>query len=182
VLFLLAFLTFGRTSNAADIADLNFRLSDNELYLSTVIKPDEKIMADMNDGLTKEFTFYLDLFRVWNIWPDEFVLGQKITTTLMSNPIKREYIATSVNGSVLVKKRFQDPESMINWAMTLSDIKLTNIKGLDEGTYFIKVTAESRLRKLPPVIGYLLFFMTDKEFSISKNSAQFQINMKENQP
>ena len=29
-------------------------------------------------GISKEITFYIDLFKVWNIWPDEFIAGRKI--------------------------------------------------------------------------------------------------------
>ncbi|MBF0557688.1 MAG: DUF4390 domain-containing protein [Nitrospirae bacterium] len=182
VLFLSELLAFMKTGSAAEIVDLSFRLSNNELFASTSMKPEQKVIDDLNEGLSKEITFYIDLFRVWNIWPDEFVLGQKIITTVKSNPIKREYIATRVNGNTSTEKRFTDTESMMNWTMTLSDIKLTNIKELEAGVYYIKVNVESRIRKLPPVIGYLFFFVPDKEFSITKNSQTFQINSKENQP
>ncbi len=179
VLLLFEQLAFVKAGSAVEFSDINFRFSNNELYVSTAVKPDQKIMNDLNDGLSKEFIFYIDLFRVWNIWPDEFVLGQKIITTLKNDPIKREYFATRVNGNISLNKRFNDLESMLDWAMALSDIKLTNIKELEAGTYFIKITAESRIRKLPPVIGYLFFFVPDKDFSISKNSQTFQINTKE---
>src|SRR5271157_73147 len=178
LLMLTELLVSVRTGSAVEIADISYRLSNNELYVSTSVRPDPKSMDDLNDGLSKEFTFYIDLFRVWDIWPDEFVLGTKIIAKLKSNPIKREYIATSVSGNIIREKRFNTPETMVIWATTLSDIKLTNIKELDAGNYFIKVTAESRIRKLPPVIGYLLFFVADKEFSISKNSHTFPINTK----
>jgi len=176
VLLLFEQLAFVKAGSAVEFSDINFRLSNNELYVSTAVKPDQKTMDDLNDGLSKEFIFYIDLFRVWNIWPDEFVMGQKIITTLKNDTIKREYFASRVNGSISLKKRFSDLESMVDWAMALSDIKLANIKELEAGTYFIKVTAESRIRKLPPVIGYLFFFVPDKDFSISKNSQTFQIN------
>jgi len=182
LLVLFELLAFVGTGTAADITEVSFKLANNELYASTVVRPDQKIMDELNDGLSKEFTFYIDLFRVWHLWPDEFVLGQKIITTLKSNPIKREYVATSITGNTSLEKRFNDLESMVTWAMTLSDIKLTNVKELETGTYFIKVTAESRIRKLPPVIGYLLFFVPDKDFSISKNSHTFKINKKGTQP
>jgi len=178
LLVLFELLVFVRTVTAAEITEINFRLANNELYVSTALRPDQKIVDELSDGLSKEFTFYIDLFRVWNIWPDEFVLGQKVITTLKINPIKREYIATRVIGNTSLKKRFNDLESMVNWAMSLPEIKLTNVKELEEGTYFIKVSAESRIRKLPPVIGYLFFFVPDKDFSISKSSRTFQINSK----
>ncbi len=182
LLVLFELLVFVRTGTAAEISSVNFRLADNELYVATAVRLDQKIVDELGDGLTKEFIFYIDLFRVWNIWPDEFVLGQKIITTLKSNPIKREYIAARVTGNIYLKKRFNDLEAMVTWAMDLPEIKLTNVKALESGTYFIKVTAESRIRKLPPVIGYLLFFVPDKDFSISKNSQTFEINKKGTQP
>lgn len=182
LLVLFALLVFGRTGTAAEITEISYKMSNNELLVSAVIKPDQKIVDELTDGLSKEFTFYIDLFRVWKIWPDEFVLGQKIITTLKSNPIKREYSATRLTGNISLKKRFNDLEAMINWAMDITDIKLTNVKELETGTYFIKVTAESRIRQLPPVIGYLLFFVPDKDFSISKDSQTFKINTKGTQP
>ena len=182
LLVLFELLTFVRTGTAAEITEISYRLANNELYVSTAVRLDQKIVDELSDGLTKEFTFYIDLFRVWHIWPDEFVLGQKIITTLKSDPIKREYIATRVSGNIYLKKRFNDLEAMINWTMDLPEIKLTNVKELETGTYFVKVTAESRIRTLPPVIGYLLFFVPDKDFSISKNSNRFEINTKGTQP
>ncbi|MBI5213201.1 MAG: DUF4390 domain-containing protein [Nitrospirae bacterium] len=97
---------------------------------------------------------------------------------LKSNPIKREYVASSIDGNVQLEKRFKDLESMIEWVMNIGDSKLTNTKELEPGSYFVKVSVESRIRKLPPVIGYLLFFVPEKELSISKNSPPFQINIK----
>ncbi len=161
-----------------EIAPITIKVVNSELHVTASVRPDPKFMADMNEGLSKEFIFYIDLFRVWNIWPDEFVLGRKITQILKSNQIKREYVATSLYGNVHLEKRFKSPESMVEWAMSVADVKLTNVKELDAGTYFVKVTVESRIRKLPPIVGYFLFFLPEKEFTISRNSQQFQLNTK----
>ncbi len=166
------------TAHATEVSAVNVKINNNDIYVTTSLKPDQKFMDDVNNGLSKELTFYIDLFRVWSIWPDEFVTGRKLVKILKSNPIKREYVAASIDGNVQVEKRFKDLESMVEWAMNIIDIKLTNIKELEPGEYFVKITVDSRIRKLPPVIGYLLFFMPEKEFSISKDSQIFQINKK----
>jgi hypothetical protein len=62
--------------------------------------------------------------------------------------------------------------------MIIIELKLTNIRELDPGEYFVKITVDSKIRKLPPVIGYILFFVSENEFSISKDSQRFQINKK----
>ncbi|MCK7471060.1 MAG: DUF4390 domain-containing protein [Desulfomicrobium escambiense] len=109
------------------------------------------------------------------MWPDEFIAGRKIVKVIKSDPIKRQHVAVSNDGTVRIEKRFKDAESMIAWTMTIDDISLASMKNLDKGSYFVKVTVESKIGKLPPVIGYLLFFVPEKEFSISRNSQVFHV-------
>jgi len=163
---------------ASEISAVNVKLLNNELLITTSVSPDPKFIESMNEGMSKEFVFYIDLFRVWKIWPDEFVIGKKLVKILKSDPIKREYVATSFEGNTYLEKRFKNVESMLGWAMNIAEIKLTNVRELETGTYFVKVTVESTIRRLPPVIGYLFFFVPEKEFSISKNSPTLQINTK----
>lgn len=163
---------------ASEISAVNVKLLNNELLITTSVNSDPKFIESMNEGMSKEFVFYIDLFRVWKIWPDEFVIGKKLVKVLKSDPIKREYVATSIEGNTHLEKRFKDVESMVGWAMNITEIKLTNVRELEPGTYFVKVTVEATIRKLPPVIGYMLFFVPEKEFSIYKNSPTLQINTK----
>lgn len=173
------FCLFFGTTNAADIPSVNVKIINDEIYVSTSFLPDKKFISDLNNGLSKEITFFIDLFRVWNIWPDEFVYGLKVTKILKSDTIKREYIATSIVGNNRIEKRFRDIDSMMEWGLNISDIKLLNIKEFEKGEYFIKVTVESKIRKLPPVIGYFLFFIPETEFSISKRSTTFSLGKNE---
>ena len=163
---------------ASEISAVNVKLVNNELLISTSVNPDPKFIESMTEGMSKEFVFYIDLFRVWKVWPDEFVIGKKIVKILKSDPIKREYVATTFEGNTYVEKRFKNVESMLGWAMNISEMKLTNVRELEAGTYFVKIAVESTIRKLPPVIGYLFFFVPEKEFNISKNSQPLPINMK----
>ncbi|HTZ17414.1 MAG TPA: DUF4390 domain-containing protein [Dissulfurispiraceae bacterium] len=159
---------------AAEISGVDVRQANNELIVSTTLQPDEKLIEDLNNGLSKEIVFYIDLFRHWKLWPDEFVIGQKIVRTLQIDPIKREFVGTSVEGNVKIIKRFKDLNSMIAWAINISNIKLTNVKVLESDDYYVKVTAESRLK--PSVIGYIIFFLPSKEFSVVRDSQIFRIH------
>ncbi len=162
-------------SFSTEMSTVDVKLHGNGIYINASVKPDQKFIEDVQAGLSKEVVIYLDLFRAWNVWPNEFILGRKIVRVLKSDPIKREYVADSLDDNIRREKRFKDLETMIEWARNISDEKLSGIEGLETGTYFVKVTVESILKQLPPVIGYLFFFVPEKEFSASRVSPSFQI-------
>jgi hypothetical protein len=160
---------------SSEIAAVSVTQANSEIFVATTLQPDQKFIDDLNNGLSKEIVFFIDLFRHWKLWPDEFVLGQKIVRVLQIDPIKREYIGTSIEGNVKTIRRFKDLDSMIVWAANIINLKLTNSKVFEPDDYYVKVTVESNLRKLPAVVGYLLFFIPSKEFSISRDSSVFKI-------
>ena len=59
---------------------------------------------------------------------------------------------------------------MLQWALSVSNLKLANVSDLEPGVYFVRATIESRIRKLPPVIGYFIIFLPENEFKIKKDS------------
>jgi hypothetical protein len=162
-------------ANSAEISTVNVKIYNNEIYVSTSLIPDKKFLDDLSSGMSKEITFFIDLFRVWKIWPNEFVSGVRITRILKSDTIKQEYIAKDISGNIHKEKRFRDLNSMVEWAINIKDLRFLNVKDFESGEYFVKVTIESSIRKLPPVIGYLLFFIPEKEFSVSKDSVPFRL-------
>jgi hypothetical protein len=162
-------------SESQTVPGIDVKLNNNELHVSFTLVLEDKNIQEIAQGIDKELKLFIDLFRVWKIWPDEFVLGKTYSRTLKADPIKKEYVATSNDGSVMIKKRFKSLESMLGWTLSVKDLKLTNTRELDPGQYFIKITAESRIRKFPPVIGYLFIFLSENEFKIEKDSAIFAI-------
>ncbi len=172
----LAFLLVPLVSGAQEIAGPEVEINDGHLVVSAALKLSEKQVKDISKGISKEMDIYVDLFRVWPSWPDEFVLGTKFTRTIKCDPVKKEFVATSLVGNTLREKRFSDCESLLKWALKVEEHKLASMATLEPASYFVKVTAESRLRKLPPVVGYLFFFVKDQEFKIYKNSSPFDVN------
>lgn len=168
-------LFFPSISRCAEIIGPETKIINNEIYVTTGVTLAEKQLQDLKNGIAKEITFHIDLFRVWKMWPDEFVLGKTIVKTLKADPVKKEYIATSLDGMTLIEKRFKELDSLLNWSLNIRDLKLTNIRELETDDYFIRITVESRLRRLPPVISYLFFFVPEKEFTKVKDSPRFRV-------
>ncbi len=89
-------LSEGQTISGPDV-----RLINNDIYVSFSLKLDSKHIQEIKDGIEKELKIYVDLFRVWNSWPDEFVLGKFYSRSLRSDPIKKEHVAVSNDGNVI---------------------------------------------------------------------------------
>ena len=179
ILFVAIYLfLFCKISISAEIKGPEIKLQNNEINVTTELILEEKYIQELKKGIEKEFKFYIDIFRIWEFWPDEFVFGKFVIRNLKCDPVKTEYIATSNDGNKIIEKRFKSFESMINWAVRIEDLKLVNIKELEPGTYYVKITVESKIRKLPPIIGYFLIFLPENEFKIQKNSHPFNIGQK----
>ena len=175
IFFLFIMLFFPVLTEGQVIAGPEVRLANNDVYVTFSLNLEEKSLEEIRRGIDKELKIYIDLFRVWKIWPDEFVLGKTYTRTLKADPIKKEYVATSLDGNTLIERRFKSFESMISWTVSVKDMKLTNIREIEAGQYFVKITVESKIRKLPPVIGYLFIFLPENEFKVVKDSGFFAI-------
>jgi len=175
IFFLFITLFFPVSSEGQIITGPEVKLSSNDIYVSFSLNLEDKSLQEIKGGIDKELKLYIDLFRIWKVWPDEFVLGKMYIRTLKADPIKKEYVATSSDGSTLVERRFKSFESMINWTLSVKDLKLTSTREIDPGGYFIRVTIESKIRKLPPVIGYFFIFLSENEFKVIKNSGSFVI-------
>ena len=80
------------SSVAAEITGPEVKMHENEIYATTSLLLDDKYLQEIKNGIKKEFIFYIDIFRVWNVWPDEFVSSKSFTRTLRSDPVKTEFI------------------------------------------------------------------------------------------
>jgi hypothetical protein len=161
--------------HSSEITAVNVKNINDDLLVSTVLRLDQKIIDELASGLSKELEFRITLYRHQKILPNESFSGKTIVISLQSDPIKREYIGTSREGRAKTVKRFKDISSMLAWATDINELKLEAIKGLEGDNFFVRVTAESRAHSLPSVVGYILFFLPTKEFSVSRNSAFFRL-------
>jgi len=162
-------------SDCAEITQLDVTVEENIIHVSTAVSLDEKHLADLRNGIKKEVRFYIDIFKLWNVWPDEFIIGKFSKRTIRYDPVKTEYIATSNDGNKLIEKRFTSFESMVKWALSIHQLELVIPPDLKPGAYFIRVIVVSKVRKLPPVLRDLLIFIPENEFKIEKDSPVFYI-------
>ncbi len=158
----------------AEVYGPNVKTRGNSILVSTGMNLDEKSIKEINKGVSKDIVFYIDLFRQWRVWPDEFVLGVTVSQTLHCDLVKKEFTAVSKRGDDEVTKRFETCDQMISWTMSLPDEKIANKSGLDpEAKYYVVTTVESRIRRIPKFIKRVLFFLPDAEFRVKAQSKTF---------
>jgi len=170
------FLICQANANTLEIKGPYLKFYKHNIHVSFNFELTADKLKEIRQGITKELLFYIDLFRLWKTWPDEFVVGRKIVRKITSDPMKKEYIATSFDGETLIEKRFNSFESMIKWALSFNDVYLTSLKGMPAGTYFVRITVESRLRNIPSLFSEIFFFLPDREFKVSSDSGLFRWN------
>ncbi|GAB4390903.1 MAG: hypothetical protein Kow0025_26100 [Thermodesulfovibrionales bacterium] len=150
-------------------------IQGRDIVVSAALRLGADQRREVESGISKEITLFIDLFRVWDVWPDEFVLGRRLVQTLRCDPVKKEYIATSLEGSTIKEKRFRDCGELMEWALNVEGVRLANTSELEPSVYFVKVTAESHVKRLPPIIRSLFFFIREAEFKVTKESPPFGI-------
>ena len=163
------------SSECVEITTLDVTVEKNIIHVSTAVSLDKKYLADLRNGIEKEVRFYVDMFKMWNVWPDEFITGKFSVRTIHYDPVKTEYIATSNDGHKLIEKRFTSFESMVQWALSIHELKIVIPQDLEPGAYFIRVIVSSKIRELPPVLKDILIFIPENEFKIKKDSPVFYI-------
>ncbi len=149
-------------------------MRSHDLMASMDFRPGSMLLNELREGVKKELSFYVDLFRVWKIWPDEFVTGRRFTRILSADPIKNEFICETIENNIKYRKRFKDFDSMTAWAFSLEDFRLTNTKEMEPGSYFVRITIESKIRKLPSILKAIMI-IPETEFSIKTDSAIFSL-------
>ncbi|MBF0338174.1 MAG: DUF4390 domain-containing protein [Nitrospirae bacterium] len=178
VLLLLVSLTVDGAASSEDIIGPEVVLNGTVAHISFTLSLTEEQLTLIREGMEKELIFYIDLFRKWQLWPDEFIRGRKITRTIKANPVKGEFKVISVNETTILEKRFSSFDSMLRWALNIKDIQITLSELSDSGVYFIRITIESVKQKPPQFYSYVLFFADDKDFKIRKDSEDFRIKVK----
>ncbi|MEM2786301.1 MAG: DUF4390 domain-containing protein, partial [Candidatus Nitrosotenuis sp.] len=133
--------------------------------------------AAIRNGFEKEITFYIEIYRRWALWPDEFIFLKKVIKTIKYDGMKKLYYASSYDGLYLEEKVFDDYEKMKAWVSKIGNVKVATLTLFKpKATYFVRIKAESRFRRLPPLLENLLFFVKTTDFETQwKKSNYFSI-------
>jgi len=175
--FLPLLLIFINLSNSFAIEDMEIGINrmQNSIEVTTSIIPSKEFIDDFKEGLSKNLLILIEFYRKWSIIPDEFISGVQIQRIFISDPIKEEFIVKSIEGQILREKKFKNWQDALEWGLKINPVRVVDINNLEKGKYYVKVTVESNIRKLPLVLEHILFFIPRYEKRITKESETFRL-------
>ncbi len=176
--FLICLLIFILTLDyafAIEDIDVSIKKNLNSLEVNARIIPSREFIEDFKSGMGKDIQILIELYRRWSIIPDEFIVGRKIQRTFIPDPIKEEYIVKNLEGQILKEKRFKNSTDALAWGLNIESVEFDNIKNFDQGKYYIKVTVESNIKKLPLILEHFLFFIPKYDIKKVKESERFNL-------
>ena len=177
-LAIVLFLFLPLDARAAQINSLSVSMKGDSVFVSARLVMDPSVIKDLKAGIQKDLVFYVDLFRHWSSWPDEYIQGVRIERYLSCDSVKGEYMMTTLERGADEETRYGSCDDLIKNSLVLGGIKLSNLNELTKGRYFVKVTAESKLRNLPPLLAQMFFFIKDKDFSVYEDSPMITLGDK----
>jgi len=120
----------------------------------------KEIIDDIQDGIPKDFYYYVLLKRKQKNWFDEEVLAKTIRYTVKYDTLKKKYTITEREGEQVVESTVDDIEMMKRIVSKIDHVKLAPVSFLKPRfRYYVSIKSQMKAAKLPFYVDYFLFFI-----------------------
>jgi len=163
VILLLPPISYAQDAMLANIIVTNTR-DDLLLYLTVKNAFPSEIEETIHSGVPAAFSFYINLYRVRNFWPDKEITELEVTHTIKYDNLRKEYIVTrSWEGNQpQTVKSFMEAKKLMT---EIDSLTIVSLKQLEKGKRY-QIRAKAKLSKLtlPFYLHYVLFFVSLWDF------------------
>ena len=150
-------------------------VKDNDIIISLAVGNPEELEAAIRSGVEKEIIYTIELLRVWNFWPDEFVVSKKVIRTVKYDNLREHYRITSMNGINRSDTVVKADSSLKKAIFSVEAVNLVNVKELLPGMYYIRAIVETKSIEQYPIIGFVMHFIPESEMTLAKESEPFLV-------
>ncbi len=163
LLVLSPFQASGKEASLESIIVTNTR-DDLLVFLNVEGAFTDKMQKAALSGVPITFSFFVHLYRVRNLWPDQKISSLKTTHILKYNSLRKEY---------LIKRFWDNDVTLSTQSLTeaqkfmteIDGLKIVRLKDLKRGEqYQISVKAELSKKTLPFYLHHVLFFVSLWDF------------------
>lgn len=144
------------------IRDVQVRVSKLEIFVSANLIGgfSEDVVNDIQNGISKEFFYYILLKKKEKNWFDEEVYAKTIRFSVKYDTLKKEYLVVQSGGEKVVEKRVTNFKEMKALVSRIDQIKLAMTTSLKKGKrYYVSVKSQMKAAELPFYLEYFLFFI-----------------------
>ena len=164
--------SFAQDATLTNIIVTNTR-DDLLIYLTVEGAFREKMKNAILSGVPTTFSFFIQLYRVRNLWPDKEIGEIDITHTIKYNNLKKEFIITRSweNNQPIVTKSFKEARKLMS---EVDGLKVAALSRLEKGSQY-QIRAKAQLSKLtlPFYLHYVLFFVSLWDFETDWYTIEF---------
>jgi len=118
------------------------------------------IKRDIQDGIEKDFYYYVVLNKKYKNWFYEEIAEKTIRYTVKYNTLKKGYTVRRFEGFNRLERVFDSPEEMRAFISRVEKIRLAPISLLEQGhRYHVWVKAQMKASHVPLHLDRFLFFI-----------------------
>jgi len=144
------------------IKNVSVEIIEEEIAVSAELVSgfNSDIVRDIQNGIPKDFYYYLLLKRKQKNWFDEELLSKTIRYTVKYDTLKKQYRVTQIEGEKTTESVFDDFEGMKQKVSRVERVKIAPLQALKSRyRYYVSVKSQMKAAKLPFYGDYLLFFI-----------------------
>ncbi len=150
------------------ITDIKVTNFNDELRVSASYRGGftSEIKREIINGISREFFYYIVLYRVMPRWLDEEKTSKTIKYTVKYDMLKNQFLVAKSVGTTKEKQVFDSYDEMVEWVSRIENINLAPLKFLrSHHRYYVSIKAEIKAGELPFLLRYLLFFVPYSKFN-----------------
>ncbi len=119
-----------------------------------------KTVADIHNGIPKDFYYYLLLFQKQRNWFDEEVASKTLQLTVKYDTLKKRYTVSQKEEARVTEQTFSDFTSAQQAFLKVDHLKLAPASLLTPGKrYYVGIKSQMKASKFPLYLDYFLFFI-----------------------
>ncbi len=151
-----------KADQEVEFKDITITTSNTHLLLFGVVKNDKhkELEQALHSGIPMQFTFFVDLFRTRDNWPDEELVSLEFKHTLKYDTLKEHYQLEigEQKSRTSTYRNLDEAMAVMNDINGLKVIELTRLQ--PDSSYELRMKAELFEKTLPMNLHYIVPFIS----------------------
>jgi hypothetical protein len=164
-----------KSPNEVRFRDITITTSNTHLLLFGIVSnyDSDTMEKALHSGIPMKFTFYVELFRTRNNWPDDELMSREFSHTLQYDSLKEQYrveLEENKNKTTTFTP-FAEALELMDEINGLKVIELDKL--LPDNSYELRIKAELYEKTLPMSLHYVIPFVSFWDIATNWHTIEF---------